>query len=148
MAKVSTYLNFKGKTEEAFNFYKKVFRSEFAGQGLMKFSSVPPMDGAPALSPSEMNQVMHVELPILGGVHSINGSDAPESHGYNIIVGNNVSIVLNPESREETDRLFKELSAGGQVTGPLTDMFWGAYFGTCVDKFGVCWMFNFDKNAQ
>ncbi len=89
-----------------------------------------------------MNQVMHVELPILGGVHSINGSDSPESHGYSVVMGNNFSIVLSPDSRKETDRLFKELSDGGQVTGPLQEMFWGAYFGTCTDKFGVNWMFN------
>jgi PhnB protein len=147
MAKVSTYLNFKGKTEEAFNFYKKVFGGDFAGQGMMKFSTAPPMPGGPQLSASEMNQVMHVELPILGGVHSINGSDAPESHGYTVVVGNNVSIVLSPDSRKETDRLFNALSAGGEVTGPLTEMFWGAYFGTCTDKFGICWMFNTEAKA-
>jgi PhnB protein len=142
MAKVSTYLNFKGKTEEAFNYYKKVFGGEFAGQGIMKFSAAPPTPGAPAMPASEMNQVMHVELPILGGVHTLNGSDAPESHGHTVVMGNNVSIVLSPDSRKETDRLFKALSEGGQATNPLAEMFWGAYFGTCTDKFGVNWMFN------
>jgi PhnB protein len=84
---------------------------------------------------------MHVELPILGG-HMLMGTDALESMGHKLTFGNNVSINLEPDTRVETERLFQALAAGGNVTMPLMDMFWGAYFGTLVDKYGVQWMFN------
>ncbi len=70
------------------------------------------------------------------------GTDAPESMGFTVHFGNNVYISLEPDTKRETDRIFAALSAGGQVTMPLQDMFWGAYFGTCTDKYGVQWMFN------
>ena len=84
---------------------------------------------------------MHVELRILGS-HSLMGTDAPESMGFKLNFGNNVYINLQPDTREETKQLFDKLSAGGNVSMELQDMFWGDYFGTCTDKFGVQWMFN------
>ena len=84
---------------------------------------------------------MHVELPILGG-HMLMGTDAPESMGFKVNPGNNVHINLEPDTRSETKRLFEALSAGGKVTMDLQDMFWGAYYGSCTDNFGVQWMFN------
>jgi PhnB protein len=81
------------------------------------------------------------DLPILGG-HMLMGTDALESMGHKLTFGNNFSINLEPDSRAETERLFQELSEGGQVTMALADMFWGSYFGTLVDRFGVQWMFN------
>ncbi|HEY9488483.1 MAG TPA: VOC family protein [Chryseosolibacter sp.] len=141
MASVSTYLNFERDTEAAFNFYKSVFGGEFFGPGIMRMGDVPPQDGMPALSEEDKKLVMHVELRILGE-HSIMGTDAPESMGFKLNKGNNVSINLSPDTRKETEKLFKALSAGGQVTMELQDMFWGDYFGSCTDKFGVNWMFN------
>jgi PhnB protein len=140
MAKVSTYLNFMGKTEEAFNFYKAAFRSEFAG-AFMRMGDVPPGPGMPALTDAEKQLVMHVELPILGG-HVIMGTDTLESMGHKLTVGNNVSINLEPDTRAEADRLFKELSEGGKVAMPMMDMFWGSYWGSFEDKFGTRWMIN------
>ena len=84
---------------------------------------------------------MHIELPILGG-HSLHGTDAPESMGFKLNFGNNVYIMLNPDTREETDKLFAALSEGGKVEMPMQDMFWGDYYGSLCDKFGVQWMFN------
>lgn len=141
MASVSTYLNFERDTEAAFNFYKSVFGGEFFGQGIMRMGDVPPQDGMPACAESDKNLVMHVELRILG-VHSLMGSDLPESAGFKLNKGNNVSINLQPDTRQETERLFKALSEGGKVTMELQEMFWGDYFGSCIDKFGVQWMFN------
>jgi PhnB protein len=141
MASVSTYLNFSRNTEEAFNFYKSVFGGEFFGDGPMRFGAVPPQEGQPPLAEEDKNLIMHVELPILGG-HSLMGTDAPESMGFNLNFGNNVNINLQPDTRVETKKLFDALSKGGQVTMELQDMFWGDYFGTCTDKFGVQWMFN------
>lgn len=141
MASVSTYLNFTRNTEEAFNFYKSVFGGEFSGEGIVRFSTIPPQEGQPPMKEEDKNLVMHVGLPILGG-HVLMGTDAPESMGFHVKPGNNVYINLEPDTREETDRLFKELSEGGKVEMPLQEMFWGDYFGSCVDKFGVQWMFN------
>lgn len=140
MAKTSTYLNFVRSTEEAFTFYKTVFGGEFDG-GLHRMGEVPPQDGRPTLSDEDKNLVMHVALPILGG-HMLMGTDAPESMGFKVNFGNNVYINLEPDSRAETERLFTALSDGGKVSMQLQEMFWGDYFGSCTDKFGVQWMFN------
>lgn len=140
MAKVSTYLNFPRETEEAFNFYKQVFGTEFEGE-INRFSSIPPQDGQPPLSEEDKNLVMHVALPILGG-HVLMGTDAPESMGFKVNPGNNVYINLQPDTREETEKLFKALSEGGKVEMELQEQFWGDYFGSLVDKFGINWMFN------
>lgn len=141
MARVSTYLNFGRNTEEAFEFYKSVFGGEFTNDGIARFGDIPAMEGAPALAEEDKNLVMHVELLITGG-HVLMGTDAPESLGFSVTQGNNVHINLEPNSKEETKRLFDGLSAGGKVTMELQDMFWGAYFGSCTDKYGVNWMFN------
>lgn len=146
MASVSTYLNFPRQTEEAFNFYKSVFGGEFFGDGIMRFGDVPPMEGMPPTPEEDKNLVMHVELRILGS-HSLMGSDAPESHGFHINMGNNMHINLQTDTRKETERLFKVLSEGGKVIMELQDMFWGDYFGNCMDKFGVQWMFNCAEKA-
>jgi PhnB protein len=140
MASVSTYLNFPRNTEEAFNFYKSVFGGEFVG-GIMRFSDIPPQEGMPPLPESDKNLVMHIELRILG-VHLLMGTDAPESMGFSVNAGNNVYINLQPDTREETKRLFDALSQDGKVEMELQDMFWGDYYGSCKDKFGVQWMFN------
>jgi PhnB protein len=140
MARVSTYLNFSRNTEEVFNFYKTVFGGEFNGH-IARFGDIPPQEGMPPLAVEDKNLVMHMELPITGG-HVLMGTDAPESCGFTVNYGNNVHLNLEPDTRDETKRLFDGLSAGGKVTMELQDMFWGAYFGSCTDKFGVHWMFN------
>jgi PhnB protein len=140
MARVSTYLNFPRNTEEAFNFYKSVFGGEFEG-GISRFVDIPPSDEMPPLAEADKNLVMHISLPLLGG-HRLMGTDAPESMGFKVNFGNNVYITLEPDSREETKRLFDKLSVGGQVEMELQDMFWGDYYGSCTDKYGVRWMFN------
>lgn len=104
-------------------------------------SSVP---GMPALSETEKGAVLHVALPILGGTQ-IMGTDMLESMGHYLKIGNNTSINLEPDSREETERLYGALSQGATECMPLQDMFWGAYFGVCLDRFGIRWMFNCTK---
>ena len=141
MARVSTYLNFTNNTEESFNFYKSVFRAEFTAPGIRRMGDMPPQDGMPPMSDDLKKLVMHVELPITGG-HILMGTDAPEQMGFTVNMGNNIYINLEPDTREETKRLFDVLSAGGKVGMDLQDMFWGAYFGSCTDKYGVQWMFN------
>lgn len=141
MARTSTYLNFSRNTEEAFNFYKSVFGGEFTNDGVARFKDIPHSDGVPPMAEADKNLVMHIELPITGG-HILMGSDAPESMGFKLTMGNNVHINLEPDTRDEANRLFKGLSAGGKVTMELQEMFWGAYFGSFTDKYGVMWTVN------
>lgn len=141
MASVSTYLSFQDKTEEAFLFYQSIFGGEFVG-GIRRYSDGPPHDGHPPLSAEKRNKVMHVSLPILDGAHVLMGTDALEEFGSEVIVGNHIHISLSPDTRQETKRLFDALSDEGQVTMALQDTFWGAYYGSCTDKFGVQWMLN------
>jgi len=141
MARTNTYLNFVRNTEEAFNFYKSIFGGEFGGIGISRFRDVSPQEGMPLMREEDLDLIMHIELPILGG-HVLMGTDAPESMGFLLNVGNNVHISLEPDTREETKRLFDALSAGGKVGMELQDMFWGAYYGSCTDKYGVQWMVN------
>lgn len=140
MASVSIYLNFKDNTEEAFLYYKEVFKTEFVGP-ISRFGDMPPQEGAPELTAEQKNMVMHVELPITAGF-KLMGTDAPEFMGFTVNQGNNVYINLMPDTRLETLRLYALLSQDGQVTMELQDMFWGDYYGSCTDKFGVKWMFN------
>lgn len=140
MASVSIYLNFMGNTKEAFEFYKSVFGTDYSAP-FMYLGDVPSGPGMPQLSEEDKGKVMHVALPILGGTQ-IMGTDMLESMGHSLKIGNNTTINLEPDSREETDRLYNLLSEGATECSPLQDQFWGAYWGVCLDKFGIRWMFN------
>jgi PhnB protein len=140
MGRVSTYLNFMGTTEAAFDFYREVFGTDYTVP-IMRLGDAPPEEGGPQLTEAEQNLVMHVELPILAG-HVLMGTDMVESMGHELVLGNNVTINLEPDTRAETERLYAALSEGGTDTADLQQMFWGALWGTCCDRFGVRWMFN------
>ena len=141
MARTSTYLNFPGNTEEAFNFYKSVFGTEFSGKGIQRFGDIPAEAGHPPIAENVKKMVLHVELPILGG-HILMATDSPKEMGFTLTQGNNMHICLEPETKAATKKLFDALSQGGTISMPLQDMFFGAYFGTCTDRFGINWMFN------
>ena len=138
MATLNPYLNFNGNTEEVFNFYKSVFGGEFIG-GISRFKDTP--EGA-KLSKADGEKVMHVALPI-GKGNMLMGTDSVDGMGQKLVVGNNLSITVNPESEAETHKLFDGLAAGGTVLVPLNKAFWGGYFGMFADKFGVQWMINY-----
>lgn len=139
MYAVNPYLNFQGNTEEAFNFYKKVFGGEFTS--IMRFKETGE---AEKMSPEDGEKLMHISLPI--GKHTIlMGTDALESFGQKLVMGTNQSLCVNTATREEADRLFNELSAGGKVDMPMADMFWGDYFGSFFDQFGLQWMISYNK---
>lgn len=143
-ARVCTYLNFDGKTEEAFLFYQSVFKTAFLGKGIQRFGEIPASTEHPPMAEEIKKMVLHVELPITGG-HILMGTDAPREMGFTLAKGNNMHICIEPETRAEADRLFNELSAGGTVTMPMADMFFGAYFGEFFDKYGINWMINFQN---
>ena len=145
MARVSTYLNFPRSTAEAFEFYRTVFGTDYAAP-IARFKDIPPQPGQPPLAAGDAELVMHVALPILGG-HMLMGTDAPDTMGFTVNPGNNVYINLEPDTRRETDRLFQALAVGGKLETPLQQMFWGAYFGSLTDKFGIQWMFNCESKT-
>ena len=142
--RVCTYLNFPGNTEEAMNFYRSVFQTEFTGKGIQRFGDIPQEPGYPPIAENIKKMVLHVELPIIAG-HVLMATDAPKEMGMTLVQGNNMHISLEPETRDEATRLFNELSAGGKVSMPLADMFFGAYFGEFTDKFGINWMINYTE---
>ncbi|MGY5850975.1 VOC family protein [Salegentibacter sp. F14] len=137
--KVQAYLNFDGNAQEAFNFYKEVFGGEFSA--VLKMSDAPESD---KLSEKERNRIMHISLPISKDV-ILMASDILPSMGHKLKKGNNLYISLHPESKEEADRIFYELSEGGAIEMPIEDQFWGDYYGSFEDKFGVKWMINYSK---
>ena len=145
MPAINPYLTFKNNCEEAFGFYRSVFGGEFQGPGVARMGD---MDCGDQPMPEEAkNLVMHVALPIGEGT-ILMGSDAPEGFGPPLNVGNNISVAIKTDSVEESDRLFNGLSAGGNVTMPMSDAPWGAYFGMFTDKFGINWMINHDRGGR
>ena len=144
MPAVNPYLNFKGNCEEAFNFYKSVFGGEFGYIG--RFGEMPPQEGM-SMPDEDKNKIMHVSLPMSNG-SMLMGSDTGGEWAPNTVIGNNISLSLNAQSRDEADKLFNALSAGGKVTMPMSDTFWGDYFGMCTDKFDINWMMSYNQNAQ
>jgi PhnB protein len=140
MAKINPYLHFLGNTEEAFNFYKAVFGGEFAM--LQRFGEMPGCEEM-NLSAEDKEKLMHVALPI-GDGHVLMATDAVGEHAKDAVIGNNFSLSVSTDSKEEADKIFNGLSVDGAVTMPLSDTFWGAYFGMCKDKFDIQWMVNYD----
>lgn len=132
---MNPYLNFNGNTEEAFNFYKSVFGGDFAV--VMRFGDNPQCAD---MSADDKDRIMHIALPIDGG-GMLMATDALESMGQKLNVGNNFYISLSPTTRADADRIFAGLSDGGKVEMAMSEMFWG-YFGSFTDKFGVQWMLN------
>lgn len=136
MPTLNTYLNFNGNCRQVFDFYRSVFGTEFSI--IQTFRDAPSDIG---IAEPDLDKVMHVSLPIGSGV--LMGSDIPSQFAPAPTVGNNFSLSFCPDSREEADRIFGELSQGGSVTFPMQDQFWGAYFGACTDRFGINWQVNF-----
>ena len=140
MALINPHINFNGNAEEAFNFYKSVFGGEFAKIIRLKDLSSPEFP----VAENDANKIMHIALPI--GKNFLMANDVPESMGRVNENENRSKIYISAESREEADRLFSGLSAGGNIEAPIGDSPWGTYFGMFRDKFGIEWMVDFDTN--
>lgn len=141
MEKLNPYLTFPGNCEEAFNFYRSVFGGEF--QSLGRFSDIPSDEGT-LIPEYKMNKIMHIALPL--GEHCLlMGSDCDEGWCPDVIVGNNVSLSINAESKAKADQLFEGLSKEGKIEMQIGDVFWGSYYGICTDKFGVTWMVSYTE---
>jgi len=142
MTTINLYLNFNGVTEAAFDFYQSVFGGEY--NGLMRFTNVP---GTEHLSAADANKIMHIALPI-GENLVLHATDSLESMGHTVTIGSNFNLMIEAGSKEEAEKYFHQLSAGGKVNTPLRDEFWGAYYGAVTDRFGIQWMINFDYNQH
>ena len=138
MAVINPHINFNGNAEEAFNFYKSVFGGEFAT--IMRFKDLANTEFP--VAENDANKIMHIELPI--GQNVLMANDVPEFMGRTNENENRSKISISAESKEEADKLFNGLSAGGQVEMPIQDSPWGSYFGMFRDKYGIEWMVDFD----
>ena len=144
MTTVNVYLTFNGNCEEAFNFYKSVIGGEFPFLG--RYKDMPPEEGKKA-NPKDAKKIMHVSLPISKET-MLMGSDTGGEWASNYSQGTNFAVSISTDKKEEADRLFNGLSAGGNVTMPMNKTFWGDYFGMFTDKFGVNWMVSFNEAQQ
>jgi len=142
---VNVYLNFDGNCEEAFNFYRSVFGGEFPYVG--RFRDMPAEEGIPSVPDTDADKIMHISLPISKET-MLMGSDTAGEWAPQLTKGNNFAVSVSTDNKEEADRIFGQLSAGGQVTMPMAQTFWGAYFGMFTDKFGIGWMISFDARPM
>ncbi|WP_373519682.1 VOC family protein [Pricia sp.] len=140
--KVHPYLNFDGRAEEAFHFYRSVFGGEFISH--MKMKDGPDSGN---LSREDQDRTMHISLPIAKDT-ILMASDVIESSGQGLVTGNNMHIMLGPTSKEEADRLFGELSKDGDIEMHMEEQFWGDYFGSFTDKFGIKWMISYNGQKE
>jgi len=144
MTTVNIYLTFNGNCEEAFLYYQSIFGGEFPYLG--RFRDMPPQEGA-SIPDSMKDKIMHVSLPISTET-MLMGSDKGGDWAPALVQGNNFSISVTTDSRENVDRIFHCLAAGGAITMPLDITFWGDYFGMCTDKFGINWMVSFNTKVE
>ena len=143
MTTINTYLTFNGNCEEAFNFYKSVFGGEFAH--ISKFKDMPENPEFP-VAESDREKVMHVSFPI--GNTELLGSDTGGEWAASFKQGNNFSVSINTDNKDEADRIFGKLSGGGNIIMPMNKTFWDSYFGMFTDKFGIQWMVSFYANPE
>lgn len=131
------YLTFNGDCEAAFEFYRSIFGGEYAS--FRRFKEMPPSDDYPPVPEDQQDRLMHVSLPI--SEHTVlMGSDTADPWAAHFQRGNNFSISVRTDDQQDADRLHAKLSGGGRVTMPMQQTFWGDYFGSCEDRFGVNWM--------
>ena len=138
---VNPYLQFNGNAEEVFSFYKSVFGGEFAA--VQRFKDLPASENAEGISTEEGNKIMHIALNI--GTTMLMGTDIPAERGR-VQAGNNFSLCINVDTKEDADRIFKGLSEGGNVEMPMRDTFWGDYFGMLIDQYQTQWMISYNPN--
>jgi len=145
MTTVNVYLTFNGNCRTAFEFYKSVFGGDFQYVGT--FSEIPEQEGMPPIPDEMKDQIMHISLPISKET-ILMGSDAGGDWAPKLIMGNNFSVSVLTDDKQEAERVFNALAEGGNITMPLSNQFWGAYYGMLTDKYGINWMVNCDLKGQ
>ncbi len=144
MKNLNIYIHFKDNCEEAFNFYQSVLGGEY--EALSRYGELPPQEGMPPVAEEDKNLILHITLPV-GSITKLMGSDMAGGWAAGLNQGNNFAVSLQAESREEADRVFAGLSQEGKITMSMQDTFWGSYFGSFEDKFGISWMINFHNQS-
>ena len=144
MTTINIYLTFLGNCKEAFEHYRSIFGGEFAT--MSTFAEMPPQEGMPPIPDEMKDHIMHVSLPISKET-TLMGSDTGGDWAPDFKVGNNFSVSVSTDTKEESDRIFQALSEGGKVTMPMADTFWNSYFGMLTDKYGINWMVGCDSTA-
>lgn len=142
MARINPHINFNGNAEEAFLFYQSVLGGAFTK--IIRFKDIASAEFP--VAENEANKIMHIALPI--GHNFLMANDVPERMGRTNEHENRSKIVITAENKEEADKLFNGLSAGGQIEMPISDSPWGTYFGMFRDKYGIEWMVDFDPNTK
>jgi PhnB protein len=142
MTLINPHINFNGNAEEAFNFYKSVFGGEFTNITRFKDLDIPENP----IAEHEKDKIMHIALPI--GQNILMGNDVPERMGRVSELENRSKISVSAESKEEAERIFNGLSAGGSIEVPMDESPWGSYFGMFRDKYGIEWMVDFDPRHK
>lgn len=145
MTTVNIYLTFDGTCEKAFNFYKSIFGGNYTYLG--RFKDMPHLEGVPKMEGETGERIMHISLPISQET-ILMGSDSGGDWAPKLQTGNNFSISITTDSKENADRIFSDLCENGKVTMPMEITFWGSYFGSLTDKFGINWMVSFDENSK
>ena len=139
MKSVDVYLHFNGNSEKAMNFYKRVFGGDFIA--VQRYSDVP---GSEKMSDEDKNKMIHISLK-LTETTTLMASDIVTKMDDSVQFGSNFHICLQAGSEKEADKLFAGLSEEGKIEMPMSNTFWGAYFGMCLDRFGIKWMVNYTE---
>lgn len=145
MPSIHIYLTFDGNCEEAFSMYQSIFGGDY--DSISRFGEMPPQEDMPPIPEDQLEKIMHVSLPI-GDSSVLMGSDTGGEWGKTHQPGNNFSISIGADSRDQADQYFAQLADGGQVIMALNDTFWGSYFGMLTDRFGISWMVSFDASDK
>jgi PhnB protein len=143
MKAINPWINFNGNAEEAFTFYKSVFGGEF--KKIVRFKDVASAEFLVAAAADDANKIMHIALPI-GKNNVLIANDVPGFLGRVDENENRSKIAVSADSREEADKIFNGLSAGGNVEMPVADSPWGTYASMFRDKYGIEWIVEFDPN--
>lgn len=141
MTTINPWINFNGNAEEAFNFYKSVFGGEFTK--IIRFKDLASTEVQ--IADDEANKIMQIVLPI-GSGNALIGNDVPEFMGKVSENENRSKIHLNVDSKDDAERIFNELSVGGQVEGQIGDSPWGTHAGMFRDRYGIEWILEYNTN--
>ncbi len=146
MKSLVPYINFEKDTEKIFEFYANVLRGEITSRLYYRDLPSDEMPADTKLTEEDRAKILHMELSVNGQAVLL-GSDILEVFGSTVNPGNNISITIEADDKVEADRLFAELSEGGEVSMPMDTVFWDAYFGSLKDRYGITWLVNCSNNS-
>ncbi|WP_423363075.1 VOC family protein [Mycoplasma sp. P36-A1] len=134
------YINFKNSSAEAMKFYEGVFNTKI--ENSMSYGQMPEDDDF-KIDDSIKDLILNASMTI----HEMNimFSDVVDGMSMPLVIGNNITIVINTKDEQKLRNEFKLLAEGGNVTMPLEKTFWSELYGYVIDKYGIGWQFNLAK---